>query len=308
METDRYKVLSSVIALGSFTKAADSLGYTQSAVSQAVAALERDLGFKIVVRGRSGCVLTPEGERLFPHIEAVLNAQRVVDEKAAEIVGLEAGCVRIGTIASISEHWLPAVIADFQARWPNVEFVIHQGDYELIPEWIRTGKVDFGFVNPDAVMGLQTKVLAEGEMLAVLPRGHALAGRERVPLGELAREPFILLEEGGYYEPLEAFEAVGAKPDVRFTIHDDFAIMAMVEKGLGVSILAELIMRTCNRDVVTRPCEPRVARTLALAWKDEDRIPIASKRFMEAIVRFAGSLPERRLPNGAQEDNGAIMD
>lgn len=284
METDRYKVLSQVVQLGSFSKAADALGYTQSAVSQSVAATEAALGFRLLARSRNGVRLTPEGAAVYPHIETVLNSQRIVEEKAAEVIGLETGTVRMGTIASISEQWLPQVIAEFQERWPRVEFVIHQGDYDSIPEWIRTGRVDFGFVNPAAVTDLETQVVAGGEMLAVLPENHPLASLEVVPLAELAREPFILLEEGSYYEPLEAFKVAGLAPDVRFTIHDDFAIMAMVEQGLGVSILAELVMRRAGWNVVTRPCMPSVTRTIALAWKDNSKVPIASHRFMNCIL------------------------
>lgn len=284
METDRYRVLAKVVELGSFSKAAAALGYTQSAVSQSVAATEAALGFRLVVRDRGGVRLTPEGRAVFPSIESVVCAQRIVEEKASEVLGLERGTVRMGTIASVSEHWLPAVIAEFQKKWPQVEFIIHQGDYDSIPEWIRTGKVDFGFVNPASVSGLKTEPIAHGEMLAILPASHRLADSEKVPLGELVGEPFILLEEGGYYEPLEAFRAEGLEPDIRFTIHDDFTIMAMVEQGLGVSILAELVMRKCPWEVVARPCDPPVVRAIALAWRDDASVPIASRRFMDAVL------------------------
>lgn len=288
MDTSRYQILARVVELGSFSKAADELGYTQSAVSQAVATIENAIGFKLVVRDRSGIHLTPEGKLVFPSIEGVLNAERLVEEKVAEIAGLERGTVRMGTIASISEQWLPEVIARFQKQWPAVEFVIHQGDYYLIPEWIREGRVDFGFVNPAAVQGLKTQVITDGAMCAVLPPSHPLAKLDTVPLEALAKEPFILLEEGGYYEPLEAFKTCGLKPDVRFTIHDDFAIMAMVEQDLGVSILAELIMERCGWNVVTRPCDPPVSRTIALAWKDDASVPIASRRFMDMVAELCG--------------------
>ena len=288
METDRYRILSRVVKLGSFSKAAEELGYTQSAVSQAVSALEAAVGFRLVVRNRSGLGLTPEGGQLLPLMENVLHAQRLVQERVDELANLEGGTVRIGTIASISEHWLPSVIAEYRRRWPLVEFVIHQGDYASIAEWVRTGKVDFGFVNPGAVKGLRTKTVAEGAMVAVLAPDHPLAALERVPLSALAAEPFILLEEGGYYEPLEAFAAQGLKPDVRFTIHDDFAIMAMVEQGLGVSVLAELVMGRCAWNVVWRPCDPSVHRVIALAWKDDASVPRASRRFMELVEQRCG--------------------
>lgn len=119
--------------------------------------------------------------------------------------------IRMGTLASISAHWLPGLLKEFQEQYPEVEFVIHQGDYSSIYEWIKTGAVDFGFVNPEAVTGIETIVLKEGVMLAVLPADHPLGKKDVVPLTELAKEPFILLEEGHYYEPLEAFKAIGYK-------------------------------------------------------------------------------------------------
>lgn len=150
-------------------------------------------------------------------------------------------------------------IRDFKERYPHVEFVIHQGDHSSIEDWIRTGQVDFGFVNPKAVIGLQCEVLKQGQMMAILPKDHPLAAQDTVPLAELAREPFLLLEEGHYYEPLEAFKAIGLRPDIRYTIHDDYTIMTMVEAGLGVSILAELILRG---RITTLPSAPRIRRSI----------------------------------------------
>ncbi|MCI9262333.1 MAG: LysR family transcriptional regulator [Eggerthellaceae bacterium] len=291
VDTRKYEALKRIVERGQFSKAAQDLGYTQSALSQMMTGLEAELGLKLIDRTRTGSRLTLEGQELFPLMEQVLNAQRAVAERAAAINGLETGVVRMGTIASISAHWLPSLIRSFEEQHPDVRFVIHQGDYTLIPEWIRSGLVDFGFVNPAAVTGLQTRVLKTGAMSAVLPAGHPLARRQRVSLEELAREPFILLEEGGYYEPLEAFAACGLEPRVKFTIHDDYSIMAMVHEGLGVTVLADLIMEKCPYPLEVRPTDPPITRTLALAYKDEARLPIAAKRFMAHIEAAADTLP-----------------
>lgn len=185
----------------------------------------------------------------------------------------------------------PELLRDFQTRYPGVEFVIHQGDYTSIQEWIRTGAVDFGFVNPKAVSGLETLVLKEGAMLAVLPEGHPLAELEAVPLELLAKEPFILLEEGHYYEPLESFRALGVTPSVKYTIHDDYAIMTMVEAGLGVSILAELILHRTNYRLALRPTVPAVTRTIAVGYRGRNSLPIASKYFIDSLAKHAEELP-----------------
>lgn len=296
MDTRKYAALKRVVETGRFSKAADELGYTQSALSQAISSLEGELGFTLLDRSRTGARLTREGRALYPLVEQVLNAQRAVEEKAGEINGLESGVVRIGTIASISAHWLPGLIREFEEAHPGVTFVIHQGDYTLIPEWIRGGLIDFGFVNPRAVSGLALTPLAEGAMSAVLPKGHRLAKRKTVPLCELAREPFILLEEGSYYEPLEAFAECGCKPAVKYTIHDDYSIMAMVEQGLGVTVLANLIMKRSPYQLEVRPTDPPITRSIALAYKDEAQLPIAARRFMALVESRVSATASSSMP------------
>ena len=128
-------------------------------------------------------------------------------------------------------------------------------------------------------------------MLAVLPKEHPLAELEAVPLELLAKEPFILLEEGHYYEPLEAFRSLCVTPNVKYTIHDDYAIMTMVEAGLGVSILAELILHRTNYRLALRPTVPAVSRTIAAGYRDRNSLPIASKYFIDSLVKRAEELP-----------------
>lgn len=287
----RYIALQKIVESGSFSKAAEILGYTQSGISQMISSLEEEMSLRLLNRSRSGVKLTPEGEELYPFIERSIFQYQAMQEKAKEIRGLESGLIRIGTISSITCHWMPQLIRKFQLRYPNVQFLFHQGDYSSIPEWIRSGAVDFGFIAPDAVKDLQTITIKEGEMLAVLPEGHRLAGEEKIRLEELTGEPFILLEEGHFSEPLNAFHSVGLEPDVKYRIHDDYAIMTMVEAGLGVSILAELVLRrTCYR-IVTLPLEPKVMRTLAVGYKDRDSLPIASRYFIDFIMENLNELP-----------------
>ena len=288
---NRYIALQKIVETGSFTRAAEALGYTQSAMSQMIASLEAELSIKLLIRHRTGARLTLEGAELYPYIEQAIYRYRAMQEKAREIRGLETGVIRMGTLASISAHWMPTLLRGFQAEHPGVEFVIHQGDYASIQEGIRTGALDFGFVNPKAVSGLETIVLKEGALLAILPEGHPLAALDRVPLAALAAEPFILLEEGNYYEPLEAFRAAGASPNVKYTIHDDYAIMTMVEAGLGVSILAELILHRTNYRLALRPTDPPVSRTIAIGYKDKNSLPMASRRFIDYLRARIDELP-----------------
>ena len=280
----RYIALLKVIEVGSFTKAADLLGYTQPALSQMIASLEKELSIKILYRSRYGIRLTPEGERLYPSIQNSVLQYEAMRRTADEIRGLDSGVVRIGTVSSVSCHWLPGIIRAFWQKHPNIQIVLHQGDYTSIPEWVRTGAVDFGFVNPDAVKGMDTNIVKSGEFRAVLPLNHPLSGKNSLTLEDLASEPFLLLEEGAYSEPLAAFHAAGITPNVALRVHDDYSILSMVEQGLGVSILTELVLHKTGYDVVALPIEPAIIRTMSIVTKDKSTLPLASKEFIQYLL------------------------
>lgn len=288
---ERYLALQKVLETGGFTKAAKAMGYSQSSVSQMVASLERELGIRLLTRSKHGVRLTPEGERIYPQIESLIDSYRAVRRKAADINGLTSDVIRIGTISSVTCHWMPQLIVGFQKLYPDVRFVFQQGDYTLIPEWIRSGKVDCGFVNPRAAGELDCEAVRSGDMLAVLPEGHPLASQDTVPLVELAREPFLELEEGSYSEPMEAFGRAGVTPQVRYRLHDDYAIMTMVEAGLGVSILARLVLSRTAYRIACLPTDPPVTRALAIACRDREGLPLASRRFVAYLLEHRDELP-----------------
>lgn len=288
---NRYIALQKIVELGSFTKAADVLGYTQPAISQMISSLERELSIKLLYRSRYGIHLTLEGERLFPSIKKTVAGYQAMLEISKEIKGLNSGTIRIGTISSISCHWLPGLIKQFQEVYPNVQFVLHQGDYTSIPEWVRTGEADFGFVNPDVIPGVKTRFIKTGELRAVLPVNHPLAETKYITLDKLAKEPFLLLEEGALSEPLEAFKQAGLEPNVRLRVHDDYSILSMIESGLGVSILPELVLRKTNYLVAILPIKPVLTRKIGLIMKDKNSMPIASKYFIDFLFEHIADLP-----------------
>lgn len=280
----RYLALQKIVELGSFTKAAKALGYTQSATSQMIASLEEEMSIKLLYRSRMGIKLTKEGADLYPFIQRTINQYQAMQEKANEIKGLETGLIRMGALASITCHWLPQLIKEFQELYPNVEFLLHQGDYSSIQEGIKVDAVDFGFITPPAVTNMETIIVKDGEMLLIVPKKHRLARKKSVKLHEITDEPFILLEEGHFSEPLEAFNAQNLEPKIKFTIHDDYAIMTMVEAGIGISILAELILQRTNYDIAQIPLNPPITRTIAIGYKDKNSLPIASKYFIEYLL------------------------
>lgn len=285
----RYDAFMKIIETGSFTKAAEELGYTQSAISQMVHSLEEELSTTLILRSRKGVTLTPDGEEFLPHIKKVYNSHRELMEKHKEMQGLQSGLVRIGTFSSVSCNWLPGLMKDFKEQYPSVNFDLHQGEYTSIAQWIKEGSVDFGFVNPDAVSSLTTIPLRQDEMLAVMPIDHPLAAREKVFLKELSSEPYILLDEGELSEPLEFFKQNNLQPNIQYRVYDDYTIMSMIEKGLGIAILPKLVLSRFHYNIVTKEISPPIVRTIGLAFKNKKVLPIASRYFIDIIIERYGS-------------------
>jgi len=279
-----YYAFIKAIETGSFTKAAEELGYTQSAISQMVHSLEEELSTTLILRSRTGITLTPDGQEFLPFIKNICNSHRELLEKHKEMEGLQSGHIRIGTFSSVSCNWLPGLMKDFKEQYPAVHFELHQGDYTDIANWIKEGTVDFGFVNPKSVSKLTTIPLQKDEMLAVLPTNHPLAANKKVSLFELTNEPYILLEEGELNEPLTVFQQNNFELNIQYRVHDDYTIMSMIEQGLGISILPKLVLSRCPYNIVTKAISPSVVRTISLAYKDKRVLPIASRYFIDFII------------------------
>lgn len=287
---NRYIALQKIIEVGSFSKAAELLGYTQPALSQMIASLERELNIKLLYRSSHRVCLTVEGERIFPALQKAVAQYLSMQEIIKEIQGLETGVIRIGTLSSVSCHWLPQLIGGFQKQYPNVAFVLHQGDNNSIPEWVRMGEVDFGFVNMSVYNG-KAAFLKEGEYRAVLPVQHPLSGQEYVTLSQLAEYPFLVIEEGSFSRPMEAFRELSLQPKVRLRVHDDYSILSMVESGLGVSILPELVLRKTNYQIKILPLKPAITRKIGFIAKDKNELPLATKSFINFMLLHIDDLP-----------------
>ena len=281
METKKIEVLEKIVELSSLTKAAEELGLTQSGVSHILAGLEEELGFPLLRRSRVGARLTPEGERLMPFIREIVRAQERLDQTAADLRGLAAGTVRVATFTSVAVHWLPGMMQEFQAIYPKVDFKLFNGDYHDVDRWLTDGSADVGFITLPTPLKCECVPLLEDRLLAVLPPDHPLSALEVCPVREVAKEPFISLLETSDDDSRRALDAAGVKPNVRFTTKDDYAIIAMVEQGLGVSIMPELLLKGHRGGVAARPLDPPSSRLLALAVPAGDRAGPATRRFAE---------------------------
>lgn len=139
----RYQIVCMVVDRGSLKGAADELGYTQSAVSQAVKALERELGTTLIERGKQGVSLTRDGKQYLPYLRQIVTAEAELEGKRQELLGLSSTDIRIATFTNVSRTVLPRVIRDFGALHPGVHFTLKQGDYTRNAQWVHDGVVDF---------------------------------------------------------------------------------------------------------------------------------------------------------------------
>ena len=280
------RALMSAVEMGSLKAAAEALGCTQSAVSHMIASLEKELGFRLLRRARSGVKLTDEGERLLPFVRALLSADEQLRQSAASIRGLDQGTVRIGAFTSVAVHWLPPVLKEFQRDYPNVEFKLLNGDYHDVNEWLSDGSVDIGFVALPCELPCETITLMEDRLLAILPRESRYASYPRFPLTECERESFISLLQSSDHDARRALEAAGVQPNVRFYTKDDYAIIAMVEQGLGMSIMPELLLKGRHDELLTLPLVPEAKRTIGIAFAAHSHPGPATRRFCDYVVRY----------------------
>lgn len=296
MESEKCRVLLCAIDKGSITAAAEAMGYTISGVSRMMAALENEIGFPLLRRGREGVAPTNECLRLLPSLREMVAQVEQCRQMAGELRGVVSGTVAIGTFSSVATHWLPNMICAFQKDYPNIDFDILMGDYLEIERWVQQGRADYGFLHLPTRADLKTLDLARDELLAVLPEDHPLVRMESVPAQALAEEPFILLDKAGERDRdvMRAFEEAGVTPRVRFTTLDDYAVMSMVEHGLGVSILPRLILRRIPYRVALRPLARPVFRQIGLAMRPGEELAPAAKRFLTYLpYREADTLSEK---------------
>ena len=286
----RYSVFVDVVEEGSFTKVANRIGYTQSAVSQTVKALERELGCTLVERSRDGVTLTKDGQQFMPYLQAVARDERALAEKQREVQGLGRASITIGTFTSVSRNLLPHPMLDFRRLYPSVRFNLRQSEYTSIAEWVRNGECDLGFTNlADAESaGLESHSFGPDRMMAVVPPENPLAEKDELTLADLATQPFILLDEGRESVTLHAFEQEGLSPRVCYEVTDDYSILAMVRQGLGVTILYEMMLVGFESGVVVRPIREEPRRTITLGWRNSATLPLAARRFAEYLIRELG--------------------
>ena len=295
LDVKRLRVLREVAAKGSFSAAADSLAYTQSAVSQQIAALEREAGTRLVDRSARGVRLTDAGRALVRHAEVILARLSDAEAELEAIAGLRGGRVRLVSFASAGATLVPRAIALFRERYPAVELSLEPGEPEEAVAKLRSGDADialtidaeFCSVNDEGVDLLH---LLDDPMYAVLPSDHPLASKPRIRLQELRDDPWLAGSQRGCPDTMilvRACNAAGFEPRIAFHSDDYLAIQGFVAAGVGVSLIPDLALLALRDDVAIRALATRapVRRIQAATLRDGYRSPA-----IEAMLATLGEV------------------
>lgn len=305
LDVKRLRVLREVAARGSFSAAADALAYTQSAVSQQIAALEREAGTRLVDRGARGVRLTDAGEVLLRHTEAIL---RHLDAAEAELEALAAGDegrVRLVSFPSAGATLVPAAVAALRRRRPGVEVSLALAEPPELPALLRAGEQDVGLTIAGApdTEGLELVHLLDDPMYVVLPREHPLARRARIRLTDLAEESWLIgsdevCPDSRVFE--QACELAGVAPRVALRSDDYNAIQGFVAAGVGAALIPDLALVNVRDDIVVRrPAGPPVARRIFAATLAGGPVTPATRLMLDALVGAAAGFRERQPPLAA---------
>ena len=261
LDVRRMRVLREVALRGSFSAAADSLSFTQSAISQQIAALEREAGAVLVERSARGVRLTDAGEAVVRHADVILARLSEAEAELEAIAGVRGGRLRTAAFESAAGTIMPIAIAEFAGRHPGIELSMSLMEPEDSLVALRAGELDLAVTMGTGEPGdregdgvIHHHVL-EDPLYLVLPQAHPLAHKRGVRLADLADEPWIGGEPDCECTRLinSACMRFGFQPRIAFETDDYHTVQGFVAAGVGVSLIAELGLRTVRDDIVVRP-------------------------------------------------------
>ena len=291
MESKKLEALLMAVDLGSFTKAAEVLGYTQSGLTHMMNSLEKEVGFTLLERGRSGVRLTEEGERIAPAVREFLQANARLDSVIEQAASARTEIIRVSAYASIAMHWLPGIIQRFREECPDVDVDIRMADHVDVPyELLAQGKMDAILVSPQDEGQYEWVHLADDPMFAVLPKDFDTQGMTAFPLAAFEARDFIMPSQGFDKDIMRIFNRIGVKPHILPTWVDDPTVISMVSHGLGVSMMTELTVRGRTDGVKLLPVEPASSRELGLAVRSLDAASDGLRHFIDCTKRVVAEM------------------
>jgi DNA-binding transcriptional LysR family regulator len=280
----RLKILTEVAYRGSFSAAASALSYTQSAVSQQIAALEAETGMTLLERHPRGVTLTAAGQTLVGHAEGILARLEAAEASLAAIAGLRGGRLRVASFPTAGATLMPLAIAAFRSSYPDVQLTLAEGEPQEIVPRLRAGELDlallFEFAGESPLQQDMTRTeLLEDPMYLALPREHRLAARRRIRLEDLDAQAWVQTSSDS---PCAQFvvrscHAAGFEPNVTFESDDYQTVQGLVAAGVGVALIPELALSVVREDVIIRALSPAppVRQVIAAAPAGARLVPAA---------------------------------
>src|SRR2546421_5549282 len=304
----RLKVLQEVIGRGSFSAAAESLAYTQSAVSQAIARLEAETGALLVVRDRRGVRATAAGATLVEHAETIFAQVEAAESDLAAVLGLRGGVLRVASFPSAGATLMPLAVAIFRHQHPEVSLTLAEGEPEEIAPRLRAGEFDlallfeFPGVRERPGVGLRTVGLLEDPMHVALPAQHPLAAKPALTLGDLRDQDWVQTSASSpcARHVVRSCLAAGFEPNATFETDDYETVQGLVAAGVGVALIPRLALTRVHRGIVVRALAPRSPTRQGIAATMGGRGGAPAAQAMIGILQdVARRYPDEELPTAA---------
>ncbi|MEI5131735.1 LysR substrate-binding domain-containing protein [Streptomyces libani] len=259
-----------VVDAGGFSAAAAELGMSQSAVSHAVASLERELTAPLLIRA-SPVRTTVLGAKVLPHARMALSAVRSVEQLAADAGGTMTGTVRLASTPTVCQGLVPGLLRHWREDQPRITVRVFEGDSAEVAAWLEDGTADAAVLidPPPATAGKYPRSgpgiqLATDEYRALLPRDHPLADEPRVDIRDLEDDPFLISPNGCEARVRTLHSLAGLRFSPTHRVRDLATLISMVQAGLGVTVLSEVSRSLIPPDLVLLPLQPQTSRRLVL--------------------------------------------
>lgn len=287
MDSKKLEIFMTAADLGSFTKASEVVGYTQSGLTHMMDALEREIGFPLLLRNHNGIQLTQQGMQLMPAIREFLQANANLENQIQLIAQQKHEIIRIAAYASIAMHWLPEILYRFRRLCPEVTVELRMVDHALEPfELLENGQTDVIFASRQNYTNCDWTPLYHEKMYAILPRDYPLAGRTTFPLTEFSGQEFLMPYGRFDIDVNAALTPLGVKPNTTLSRVDDETVIRMVGRGLGVSMMTELMIRGRTDDVLCVPVDPPANRELGMGTHIRQKETENIRKLKECILQF----------------------
>ncbi len=286
MNISKYKALLTAVDMGSLSSAAQKLGYTQSGLTHMMNALEDEFGFSILQRGYYGIKLTPAGERIIPKIRQLVTCEEALETEVELVKSYGEDVIRIGAFSSMAGTWLPGIVEKFNKEFPEITVNIQTGTVAELYGGLEEGRYDICFGTKNSKYDFKWTALEDDRFYAILQKDYPISA-ESFDIAMFNGTKFLMPGLGFDDDISAVFEHNNVKPFVTPTYVDDPAIISMVEHGLGISMLSELIIKNRSESVKVLPIVPEVSRTLAVATKSDRVMTLPLKRLISITKEFA---------------------